>query len=102
MTQRLRLDQCLLGQARGQGARVIEAVNARRIHEEDDAIRVEDSTGKHYRSRLVIGADGANSIVARNVQLYDGIQREIALESEIALPREAMHRWDNAIEIDLF
>jgi flavin-dependent dehydrogenase len=50
----------------------------------------------------VIGADGANSIVARNLQLSEGIQREIALESEIAVPAEMMEKWRDAIEIDLF
>ena len=102
MTQRLRLDQFLLEQARNQGARVTEAVNIRKVCEKADSVILEDAEGKQYRSLLVIGADGANSIVARNVQLSDGIQHEIALESEIALPPEMMKQWHDAIEIDLF
>ena len=102
MTQRMRLDQFLLAQAQAQGAHVIEEVNVRKIDIKDDSAIVEDSEGKTYRSLLLIGADGANSIVARNLQLSDGIQREIALESEIALPREIMSKWDDIIELDLF
>ena len=60
------------------------------------------SDNKTYHSLLLIGADGANSIVARNLQLSDGIQREIALESEVSLPPEIMSKWDDTIELDLF
>ncbi len=102
MTQRMHLDQFLLEQARNQGAHVIEGTSVQKIHEKNDSVFIEDSGGKIYRSALLIGADGANSIVARNLQLNDGIQREIALESEIALPREIMYKWNDSIEIDLF
>lgn len=102
MTQRLRLDQFLLEQARNQGAQVIEEVSVRKIENKNASISIEDSTGKTYCSHLLVGADGANSIVARNLQLHDGIQREIALESEISLPREVLSKWDDFIELDLF
>jgi len=102
LTQRMRLDQFLLEQARNQGAHVIEEISIRKIHEENDSVVIEDSGGKIYRSLLLIGADGANSIVARNLQLSDGIQHEIALESEVALPHEIMNKWNDSIEIDLF
>jgi geranylgeranyl reductase family protein len=102
MTQRLRLDQFLLEQARNQGARVKEAVNIRKVRETTDSVILEDADGNQYRSLIVVGADGANSIIARSLQLSDGIQHEIALESEIALPPEMMKQWDDAIEIDLF
>lgn len=102
MTQRMRLDQFLLEQARNQGAHVLEEVSIRKIHEANDSVVIEDAGGALYRSLILIGADGANSIVARNLQLSDGIQREIALESEVVVPRELMYTWDDSIEIDLF
>jgi geranylgeranyl reductase family protein len=102
MTQRSHLDQFLLEQARNQGAKVLEEVNIRKIVENNDSLIIEDSEGKIYRSLLLIGADGANSTVARNLNLSEGIQREIALESEINLPPEIMYKWNDSIEIDLF
>ncbi|HEY0756756.1 MAG TPA: geranylgeranyl reductase family protein [Ktedonobacteraceae bacterium] len=102
MTQRLRLDQFLLDQACEQGAQVIEEASIRKIAVNDDAVTVEDADGKTYRSLVLIGADGANSIVARQLQLSDGVQREIALESEVSLPAEIMARWADTIELDLF
>jgi len=102
MTQRMRLDQFLLEQACNQGAHVIEEVSIRKTEVKDDFVMVEDSGGKTYRSLVLIGADGANSMVARNLQLSDGIEREIALESEVSLPPEVMAKWDDAIELDLF
>ncbi|HYT42279.1 MAG TPA: NAD(P)/FAD-dependent oxidoreductase, partial [Methylomirabilota bacterium] len=88
--------------ARNQGAQIIEEVRIRKIHEKNDSVVIEDSGGKAYRSLLLVGADGANSTVARNLQLNDGIQREIALESEVALPPEIMYKWNDSVEIDLF
>jgi geranylgeranyl reductase family protein len=102
MTQRMRLDQFLLEQARDQGAHVIEEVSVRKIDEKNASVVIEDSGGNVYRSLLLIGADGANSTVARHLQLNDGIQREIALESEVALPDEVLCKWNDLIEIDLF
>jgi geranylgeranyl reductase family protein len=102
MTQRMRLDQFLLEQAQDQGAHIIEEVTIRKVEEKNDSVILEDSGGKIYRSLLLIGADGANSTVARHLQLHDGIQREIALESEIALPHEIIDKWNDSLEIDLF
>lgn len=102
MTQRMRLDQFLLEQARNQGSSIGEGVNVRKIYEKNASMMIEDTEGKIYCSALLIGADGANSIVARNLQLSKGIQRELALESEVALPPEIMYQWQDSIEIDLF
>lgn len=102
MTQRIRLDHFLLEQARRQGAQTSEEVSVRKIDVKTDAVTLEDTNGKIYNARVVVGADGANSIVARNLQLSEGIQREIALESEISLPDELMARWSDTVELDLF
>ncbi len=102
MTQRMYLDQFLLEQAREQGASVTEEVSIRKVEVRDDEVVVEDAAGKTYGAQVLIGADGANSIVSRHLQLHDGVQREIALESEIALPAEQMARWSDTIELDLF
>src|SRR5690242_18692700 len=48
MTQRLRLDQFLLEQARNQGARVKEAVNVRKVQEKADSVILEDADGNVY------------------------------------------------------
>lgn len=102
MTQRMHLDHFLLEQARNQGAHILEEVSIRKIDENNDSIVVEDARGQKYCSLLLIGADGANSIISRKLQLDDGIQQEIALESEIALPHEVMSKWNDLIELDLF
>lgn len=102
MTQRMHLDKFLLEQARNQGANIQEEVTIRKVHEQSDTVIVEDSEGKAYQALVLIGADGANSTIARNLQLSKGIQQEIALESEITLPPEIMCKWSDVIEIDLF
>lgn len=102
MTQRLRLDHFLLEQARHEGAQVLEKINVRKVDIKSDSVKVEDADGKTYHALFLVGADGANSIVARNLQLDSGIQREIALESEISLPDNVMSKWSDIIELDLF
>lgn len=102
MTQRMRLDAFLLEQAREAGARVRERIAIRGCEIAGDGATVTTGDGTRFTARVVIGADGANSTIARAVQLNPGVRREIALESEIALPAERMAAWGDVIEIDLF
>jgi geranylgeranyl reductase family protein len=102
MTQRMRLDQFLLQHAREAGARVQERVAIRGCELLDGGVTLTAADGVHYTARVVVGADGANSTIARAVHLNPGVRREIALESEIALPDEQMAAWGDVIEIDLF
>ncbi|MGZ3678005.1 MAG: geranylgeranyl reductase family protein [Ktedonobacterales bacterium] len=102
MTQRMRLDQYLLEQARSVGTNVREGITVRKVAvTEDQAIVVTDA-GEQFEGKVLVGADGANSVVARDLDLMRSMRREIALESEISLSPEEMARWSNTIEIDLF
>jgi geranylgeranyl reductase family protein len=102
MTQRMRLDKYLLDQARTAGARVVERVTARNILMTSDEVQVTTDSGERFKSSVIVGADGANSVVARDLGLMGDLRREIALESEIELPPEELQSWKDTIEIDLF
>jgi geranylgeranyl reductase family protein len=102
MTQRMHLDKFLLDQAARAGAYVTQGVTVRKVAQEGERVIATTDSGDRYEARVVVGADGANGVVARDFGLARGIQHELALESEIALTPEQLAAWSDAIEIDLF
>jgi geranylgeranyl reductase family protein len=102
MTQRMKLDKYLLDQAKSVGAHIDEGVTIRNVATTMDGIVATDSQGNQYLARAVVGADGANSVVARDMGLMRDVRHELALESEIPLSPSDMENWNNTVEIDLF
>ena len=81
MVMRQKFDQWLVGNARQVGAEIREDESVIAVHELEDGVEVATEKGR-YRGRIVIGADGAMSVVAQ--QCFPGRRfRKIpALESE--------------------
>jgi geranylgeranyl reductase family protein len=79
MTQRRRLDLHLAEQAAGAGADFRDATAVSDISFDDDgaSARVGRTT---VRASFLVGADGANGVVAKSAGLGDGIVRGVALE----------------------
>lgn len=70
--RRLDLDAGLVALARAAGVRVHEGVRAAEVVRERDGVTVRTIDGATLRARLVIGADGVNSLVARAAGLTEG------------------------------
>jgi geranylgeranyl reductase family protein len=102
MTQRQFLDKYLLDQARTAGANVIEGITVRKVSIDSNSVVVTTDDGRHFEASVVIGADGADGVVARDTGLMRNVRKELALESEIELSSEEMGSWENTVEIDLF
>jgi geranylgeranyl reductase family protein len=63
---------------------------------------VEISTADNvFRSRLVIGADGGHSTVARELDMRRNIEYLTAIESEIAVPVQELAKWKARAHLDL-
>jgi geranylgeranyl reductase family protein len=94
MVMRDRFDQFLLEKALEGGANILEGDKVVQVQEIDKGVEVELANGEKFRSRYLIGADGAESIVARSLSLSphgnDGngiaIQSEIPFDSSIPFP----------------
>jgi geranylgeranyl reductase family protein len=84
MTQRRRLDLHLAERAAAAGADFRDGV---RVELGNGRVRVD---GAPVQADLVVGADGANGIVARAARLGDGITCGVALEANV--PWEALDR----------
>lgn len=75
--RRIGLDAALLDRARAEGARVTEGARATEIERTDDGVVVRCVDGRALTARLVIGADGVNSVVARAAGLTPGFPDDV-------------------------
>jgi geranylgeranyl reductase family protein len=86
MTQRRRLDVFLAEQAAAAGADFRDGARVEVTEVADKGITARVG-GALVRADTLIGADGANGVVARTAGLGDGIVRGVALEGNVALDR---------------
>ena len=82
MTQRRRLDLHLAEQAAAAGAGFRDGVRVDELALGDDYVTAVVG-GSPVRASFVVGADGANGLVARAAALGDGIVRGVALEGNV-------------------
>ncbi len=84
MTQRRRLDTFLAEQAAAAGADFRDGVRVDAL-ETDGAGVTARIDGDTVRAGVLVGADGANGVVARTIGVDDGIVRGVALEGNVPL-----------------
>jgi geranylgeranyl reductase family protein len=93
--RRRELDAALLAEARAAGARVHEARRVTEIERRADGIVVRCVDGATLSARLVIGADGVNSVVARAAGLTPGFADEaLALDTMEETPLDELAMAD--------
>ncbi len=83
MTQRRRLDLHLAEQACAAGADFRDGTRVAEVQLEDDGVTALVG-GSRVRTGYVVGADGANGVVARSAGLGEGIVTGIAVEANAA------------------
>jgi geranylgeranyl reductase family protein len=74
--RRTELDAALLARARAEGARVVEGARATEVERAPGGVVVRCVDGRAFSARVVIGADGVNSVVARAAGLTTGFADE--------------------------
>jgi geranylgeranyl reductase family protein len=80
--RRTELDAALLARARAAGAEIVEGARVVEVARSADGVVVRTVDGRGFGARLVIGADGVNSVVARAVGLSDGFpEAALALDT---------------------
>ncbi len=75
--RRTELDAALLARARAEGARVLEGARATEVERGPGVVVVRCVDGRAFTARVVIGADGVNSVVARAAGLTPGFADEV-------------------------
>lgn len=100
MVMRDRFDRLLVEQAAAAGVHVRPGCRVRSVSRVADGFAVETPDGA-LRCAFVVGADGANSRVARDLDLGLGMYENVALEAEILAPADALRRWQGSINLDV-
>ena len=85
MTQRRRLDEFLAEHAASAGAEFRDGTAVDDIEPDGDGRHARGSVGTRSRADVLVGADGANGVVARLAGLGEGIVRGVALEGNVPL-----------------
>src|SRR5690606_19219769 len=101
MTQRYRLDEFLLQHACEAGAEFRGGAQVRRVEMDRDGVEVA-AGGETVRSEVLIGADGANGIVARSVGLSPVTEPPVALEAQFPYPGGRVpDEWVDMLALEL-
>jgi len=93
-------DYFLVKRAQRLGAMLIDGQKVTQIQVSDDWVEV-STADSNFRSRLVVGADGAYSVVARELGMGRSIEYLVGIESEIVVPQEELAKWKSRVHIDL-
>ena len=91
-------DDFLVQQAKQAGARFLDETQFLSLQQKGDAVQVETSSGK-ILAKFVLGADGAQSAVAKKSDLMQGASHLLAVHSEVPTSVLPWHESD-VIHID--
>ncbi len=95
-----RFDYMLAMQARKAGATLLQGHEVDSVNISLKKAEVGTPAG-YFHSKFVVGADGANSIVARSLDLKSKNQLVAAMEAEIIVPDAEMERWRSQVTLDI-
>jgi flavin-dependent dehydrogenase len=96
LTQRRRLDHFLVEQAVSAGADFRDSAAVSEVSER--GARVD---GRWIESELLIGADGANGLTARSLEIADRPIYGVAFEGNLASSPADLERWRSTVVIEL-
>jgi len=99
MVMRDRFDCLLTEHAFREGANVVDNSPVRDIHRIDGGFEL-TAGGRRVLSRFVVGADGANGVVARATGLGTGLAESAALEAEVCATDTDLERWRGLVNVD--
>jgi geranylgeranyl reductase family protein len=93
-------DHFLVRRAQQLGAVLMDGQKVTQVQVSSDWVDI--STADNVsRSRLLVGADGAYSIVASALGMRTSIEYLTGIESEIVVPEEELAKWKSRAQIDL-
>lgn len=100
MVMRDEFDYFLIQRAQAAGAVVVDNQRVRQLRVNHEGVEVL-TTHDIFKADILVGADGANSIVAKSLALTKDIELGIGIEAEISVPRERLVKWDSLMGLDL-
>ena len=98
-TMREDLDLFLLNQAIASGTRILFNEHITDLHQEKEGVRIHTRNGS-FKSRVVIGVDGASSVVANRCGLRKYLMPGMAWEAEMDAKAEDLQQFGNTVFLD--
>ena len=98
---RERFDYFLLQKAIEAGCTVEQGEGVKRVEIRDGGVAAVSSNGTTYWGTILVGADGANSVVARSIGLLQDAYMGIGLEWEVEVDPADLARWRGSVLLDL-
>lgn len=92
MVRRDRFDHALVSEAARRGARILDGVEVVGVDPVGERVRVRTTKGE-FAARVVIGADGVYSAVARSVGLGRREKLGFALQATVPASQDTLDRW---------
>lgn len=100
MVMRDDFDHLLVQRAQATGAVLAENQMVSQLQVTSEGVEVLTNQDV-FTTKIVVGADGANSIVAKNLGLMNGTELGIGIEAEIAVSKEKLANWDSLTGLNL-
>ncbi len=97
---REKFDHALVTRARNAGAEALEGVEALSFQETNEHIEVTTKTGT-FSGSFVVGADGANSLVAKTIGADNHTASVLCLTCRLLVPPDDLAAWRARIGIDI-
>jgi len=99
LVNRDEFDHFLLKQALNSGAKVLENARMLSLSQNDASVIVISTKGTHT-AHFLVGADGINSQVAKQLALLPDREIAYAIEAELQVPRKALEELNNKVLFD--
>jgi flavin-dependent dehydrogenase len=93
-------DHFLMQRAQQLGAVLMDGQKVTQIQVSGDLVEI-STVDSIFRSRLVVGADGAYSVVARELSMNRSLEYITAIESEIVVAEDDLAKWKSRVRVDL-
>jgi len=93
-------DFFLVQKAQKLGAAFMDGQKITRVQVSGDWVEI-SAADNTFRSRLVVGADGAYSVVARELGMGRSTEYLGGIGSEIVVPEAELAKWKSRVQIDL-
>ena len=99
MTMRDKFDSLLVERALSAGAILMDGFRVDRIDSGDGVARIIGQKDV-IAGRVLVGADGANSVVAHQMGLLRDAEIGVGLESEVYTEPQYLEPWDSTVSLD--
>jgi len=100
LVMRDEFDHLLIQRAQEAGAIVADNQRVCQLKVAAEGVEVL-TTQDAFTAEILVGADGANSLVAKSLGLMKGVELGIGIEAEISVSNEELIKWNSLVGLDL-